>query len=558
MDFEPFNQPAPELSNQYEDDALLRGYLRHALPKEMLEAIEPELRDMGEIAVRMYALSRATYEQEPTLTQWDAWGERIDHIELTEVWKRAEPIAATCGVVAAAYEPRFGALARVHQFALVYLFSPSTDVYSCPLAMTDGAARTLIASGNQALIDRAVPHLTSRDPDQFWTSGQWMTESTGGSDVGQTETKAIEENGEWKLYGRKWFTSAATSQMALTLGRPEGNPEGGHGLALFYIECRDDEGKLKNIELNRLKDKLGTRKLPTAELMLRGTKAELVMEKTHGVRNITPMLSITRTWNAVTAVSFMRRGMALARDYAKRRFAFGAYLKDKPLHVDTLADLQAELDAAFHLTFWIVEMLGKQEHDELDDAESALLRLMTPIAKLTTGRQAVHVTSEILESFGGAGYLEDTGLPSLLRDAQVLSIWEGTTNVLALDTLRALAKGSSLTTLIEKAHGWVESSDPALETAGEVALSAYRSAAEWLKTTQKDVRAVESGARRFALTLGRATELARLVRHATWALKHGDRRPRAAALRFAQTAIDQIAWPDADDAYLLANETIND
>ena len=403
MDFEPFNQPAPELSNQYDDDALLKGYLKHALPKDVLEAIEPELREMGEIAVRMYALSRATYAEEPELRQWDAWGKRVDHIELTEVWKRAEPIAATCGVVAAAYDPRFAALARVHQFALVYLFAPSTDVYSCPLAMTDGAARTLIASGNQELIDRAVPHLTSRDPDQFWTSGQWMTESTGGSDVGQTETKAVQEDGEWKLYGRKWFTSAATSQIALTLGRPEGNPEGGHGLALFYVECRDDEGGLQNIELNRLKDKLGTRKLPTAELMLRGTKAELVMETTGGIRNITPMLNITRTWNAVTAISFMRRGMALARDYAQRRFAFKAYLKDKPLHVDTLADLQAELDAAFHLTFWVVEMLGRHEHDELDEAEGALLRLITPIAKLTTARQAVRVTSEILESFGGAG-----------------------------------------------------------------------------------------------------------------------------------------------------------
>ncbi len=555
MDFEPFNQPAPELGNQYDEDLLLKGYLKHALPQDVLAAVEPELREMGDIAVKMYALSRKTYAEEPELTHWDAWGNRVDHIELTEVWKRAEPIAATCGVVAAAYDPRFSELARVHQFALVYLFAPSTDVYSCPLAMTDGAARTLIASGNQPLIDRAVGHLTSRDPAKFWTSGQWMTESTGGSDVGQTETKAVDDNGQWRLYGRKWFTSAATSQIALTLGRPEGNPEGGHGLALFYVECRDDEGKLQNIEINRLKDKLGTRKLPTAELMLRGTKAELVLETTGGIRNITPMLNITRTWNAVTAVSFMRRGMALARDYAKRRFAFKAYLKDKPLHVDTLADLQAELDGAFHLTFWVVEMLGKHEHNKLDDAETALLRLMTPIAKLTTARQAVRVTSEILESFGGAGYLEDTGLPPLLRDAQVLSIWEGTTNVLALDTLRALAKGSSLATLIEKAQGWVETNDPALENAGEIAMKAFRAAAEWLKTTQTDAQAVESGARRFALTLGRATQLARLVRHATWALEQGDRRPRAAALRFAQTAINQIAWPDADDAYLLANDT---
>src|SRR6202048_3790518 len=130
--------------------------------------------------------------------------------------------------------------------------------------MTDGAARTLLGSGNQALTERAVPHLTSRDAEAFWTSGQWMTELTGGSDVGTSETIAKPHPGQsqhWLLYGRKWFTSAATSQMAVTLARPEGNPSGGRGLALFYLEMRDEQGRLRNISIDRLKDKLGTRKV---------------------------------------------------------------------------------------------------------------------------------------------------------------------------------------------------------------------------------------------------------------------------------------------------------
>ncbi len=172
--------------------------------------------------------------------------------------------------------------------------------------MTDGAARTLINSGNQKLVSRAVSHLTSRNPGFFWTSGQWMTEFTGGSDVGLSETIARQdEQGVWRLYGRKWFTSAATSQIALTLARPEGNGPGGKGLALFYLETKDDRGRLLNITVNRLKDKLGTRKVPTAELMLTGTPAEPVMGLDHGVRNIVPMLHLTRTWNAVTAAAFM-------------------------------------------------------------------------------------------------------------------------------------------------------------------------------------------------------------------------------------------------------------
>src|SRR5215213_9003240 len=149
--------------------------------------------------------------------------------------------------------------------------------------MTDGAARVLTTSGNESLIKRVVPHLVSRDPGVFWTSGQWMTELTGGSDVGLSETVARRDSeGVWRLHGRKWFTSAAASQVALTLARPEGNQAGGRGLALFLVETRDAEGRLRGRQVNRLKDKLGTRKVPTAELTLYGAPAELVKGAAEG------------------------------------------------------------------------------------------------------------------------------------------------------------------------------------------------------------------------------------------------------------------------------------
>ena len=261
-----FNQPPPALGNQFDADATLQDYLRRVFPKDVQESLFADLRALAEECTSLDAISTKDRLNEPELIQWDAWGERIDHIELTETWKVAEGVAARHGVVAAAYEDTYGDLARVHQFSLAYLFAPVSDFYGCPLAMTDGAARTLLASGNEALIDRAVPHLTTRDPEEFWTSGQWMTESTGGSDVGRSETIAVVNDGAWTLSGRKWFTSAATSQIALTLGRPEGNPAGGHGLALFYVECDGQRGR--TIRANRLKDKLGTRKVPTAELTL--------------------------------------------------------------------------------------------------------------------------------------------------------------------------------------------------------------------------------------------------------------------------------------------------
>lgn len=557
---QPFNQPAPQLGNQYDDDRVLRSYLRRVLPPPVLAEIAPALREMGELAGgHLYAMQLADRLNEPVLTQWDAWGNRIDQIEVTPLWQEAERLAAQFGVVAAAYEGRYGRFDRVYQFALTYLFHPSTDVYTCPLAMTDGAARTLLNSGNEELIARAIPHLTSRDPAQFWTSGQWMTESTGGSDVGLSETVALLDDEEmWHLHGRKWFTSAATGQMTLTLARPEGNPPGGRGLALFYVETRDGDGRLQNMEILRLKDKLGTRKVPTAEIMMHGTPAIPVIGLNHGVRHIVPMLHLTRTWNAVSAISYMRRGLALARDYATKRVAFGAPLAQKPLHADTLARLQAEFEAAFHLTFFGVELMGKEEAGEISADEAVLLRLLTSVNKLTTGRQGVAVTSEILEAHGGAGYVEDTGLPLLLRDAQVLPIWEGTTNVLALDTLRALQDGVSMAVLGRKLADCAQSvTEPALHTAVQIAFYAFSQAQNWLVQTAPLGRdALEAGARRFALTLGRALALVLLADHAQWSLDvEGDGRARIATLLFAQTPINLLLPTfGLDDVLALAQE----
>ena len=551
---ELFNQKPPELGHQYLDDRILRSYLRRVLPPDVLAEVEPALLEMGALAGgELYQTQLADRLREPVLTQWDAWGRRVDRVEVSPLWRVAERLAAEKGVVATAYERRHGEFSRTHQFALAYLFHPSTDVYTCPLAMTDGAAATLLKSGNQELIARAVPHLTARDPQQFWTSGQWMTETTGGSDVGLAETIAKpDKTGQWRLYGRKWFTSAAASQMALTLARPIGNPAGGAGLALFYLETRDEAGRLRGISVNRLKDKLGTRKVPTAELTLDGAPAQFVGGPTRGVRHIAPMLQLTRAWNSVTAAAFMRRGLALARDYARRRVAFGAPLSEKPLHLDTLAGLQAEAEAAFHLSFYLAELIGREEAGVSRETDAQLLRLLTSVVKLTTARAAVAVASEVLEAFGGAGYVEDTGLPALLRDSQVLPIWEGTTNVLSLDTMRAVGGLSALHTLAGECAQTAR--DRKLARVGHTALVALKHAKNWLQ--QASSLEAEAGARRFALTLGRALSLALLVRHAQWSLdEERDGRARAAAFRFAQAGVDLICdEADATISRALAND----
>ena len=549
-----FTQAPPALGNQYLTDALLRSYLARVLPAEVMQRLQGELTEMGRLAgSELYELQLADRLNEPQLVQWDAWGNRIDRIELTPLWRRAEQIAVDYGLTALPYERRDGRYSRVHQFALVYLFHPSSDVYTCPLAMTDGAARTLLESKNRALIARALPHLTTRDPRSFWTSGQWMTEATGGSDVGASLTTARRDaDGRWRLYGKKWFTSAATSQMALTLARPEGNGPGGSGLALFYVETRAAAGQLQGIRIERLKDKLGTRKVPTAELTLDGAPAELVAETTHGTRHIEPMLKITRVWNSVCACAFMRRGIALATDYARRRQVFGAPLIDQPLHRDTLATLGAELAGAFFLTFELIALLGREENGELDESGRQLLRLLLPITKLVTGKQSVAVASEVLEAFGGAGYVEDTGLPVLLRDSQVLPIWEGTTNVLSLDALLRTDLDRGLVALrerIERATAAVH--ETRLAQTVQTARDLLDRASAWLVAT-KDRVELEAGARRFALSLGRSIQLALLLEHAQWSLdeEHSEM-SLALARRFSRLPLEQIdSTPAAESGAL--------
>ena len=531
-----FIQSPPELGNEFHNDWLLSCWLESALPGPMLEGQREVFEELGRRSGgEWYRLQAADRLIEPRLAQWSPWGERIDRIELTPLWVKAKTWAAEYGLVATGYDPALAEHARTIQFARAWLFIPSTDFYGCPLAMTDGAARILSDAGNRELAERALPHLLSRDGEVFWTSGQWMTETIGGSDVSATETTAKQDgDGRWRLTGRKWFTSAATSEIALTLARPEGNPDGSRGLALFYIEPHDAGGRLQNIEILRLKDKLGTRKLPTAELWLAGAPATPVGGLDRGVAAIAPMLNLTRTWNAVTACALMRRGIALATSYAHTRRAFGKRLIDQPLHRQTLAAMEADYAAAACATLAMVGELGRVEHGH-PETSPELLRILTPMVKLGTARDAVACTSETLECFGGAGYIEDTGLPQLLRDAQVLSIWEGTTNVLALDLLRALA-ASGIEPWLEAMRARVAALDD--DRTGElqaIASGVLEQVPGWLDHSSD---ALEANARSVAMNLYRTTalvELAGLARRSrARSDERGGQKPLVAALHYAR------------------------
>ena len=545
---------APVLANQFRGDRVLQTWLSQHIPANVFAAIEDDLDSIGEHARLAWTEARLRAATKPILTRWDAWGNRIDRIESTPTWQRGVEIAARYGLVSKGYESTHGEFARCDQFARVYLHHIASEFFTCPLAMTDGAAAAIKASGNAGLIAHSLPRLTSTDPETLWLSGQWMTELAGGSDVGNSETEARRDtDGQWRLHGRKWFSSAPIGEMALTLARPQGAGEGANTLALFYVETHDAKGQWNGIRVDRLKEKLGTHELPTAEIHLDGVLATPVGTLDHGVRMIAPMLNITRTWNAVCALATMRRCIALATAYAHQRRAFGRPLIEHPLHVSTLADLQAEFEAAFQLVFHVAHLLGRSECDIADDRELALLRLLIPLAKLWTGKLAVKIASETCEAFGGAGYIEDTGIPQLLRDAQVFPIWEGTTNILALDSLRAMP-GSGQDLLLDCAANLideckVEDDSCDLEPARQTIHATLASTRQWLQANGANPTIMQSGARTLALTLARSFAAALLFRNATLALaRAGDRRPAQALARFIALGLSEMRNPDSNPA----------
>lgn len=438
---ETFYQQGPRLSNTFHADPHLKRMLTFFLQKPLPAHWQEILHEFGEDASgRLLEWSQQAEAEAPVHVPFDPWGRRIDQLKISSGWTKIERYAAENALIATGYQRRDGPHSRLLQMAMLYLFHPSSAFVSCPLAMTDGAARALEVYGDLPEHKNAFKNLISVDPDQSWFSGQWMTEKAGGSDVGQTETRAKKTENEFHLYGTKWFTSATTSQMAITLARPEGAEAGSRGLSLFYVRLRDSDGALRRIQILRLKNKLGTDALPTAELELLGTPATLIGGEGHGVRKIATLFNVTRIYNAICSIGTVQRGLQLAGDYANRRKVFGHQLVDQPLHRVTFSELLTEKAACSILTFRTAELWGREEVGTATQEDSALLRLYTTLAKLYTGKRAVQMTSEIIEMFGGAGYVEDTGLPRLLRDAQVFPIWEGTTNVLSLDVMRALSK----------------------------------------------------------------------------------------------------------------------
>ena len=478
----------------------------------------------------------------PFLKSTSTWSGDGSHTLVTSpAWKAQKEIAAKEGLVAIGYEKKIHQfsrycciaatsfftsriihLHRVYQAVKLMLYAPASGLYSCPLAMTDGAAKTLLNS-DQTLpeVSEAFERLTSRDPQKFWTSGQWMTEQRGGSDVHKgTETIAtpIEDKPGWfTLNGKKWFSSATDSDMSLLLARKSLD----ESLSMFFLRTRDPESnELNGIRIAKLKNKLGTRQLPTAELVLNGAKARLLSEEGRGIAKISSMLGITRLHNIISSVGYQRKMTSLALDYSTRRVAFGKKIAHHPLHLKTLAEMKVEARGNTVLMLDLARQQGLEDYGNIGDVDKLLLRLMMPVAKLYTAKKAVAIASEGIECFGGQGYIEETGIPGMLRDAQVLPIWEGTSNVMALDVLRAMAKtkGEALRAFKNRVSNILQlagkSNDPAITTALQFVKSALYGLIDFTSQNQSEVSVMEMAGRDFAFSLAHIYVGSLLMEHA--------------------------------------------
>jgi alkylation response protein AidB-like acyl-CoA dehydrogenase len=425
--------PEPFTTSYWDAQPDFRKLVRRKLADPAYDWIEPQLAAMGERAAREVAPLAATADRlTPRLVTHDARGNRISRVEYHPSYRQMERIAYGSGMIAMKYTTHEHSHdAPFCGFALGYLFAMAECGLYCPLCMTDGVARVLTRHGSQEQVMRVVPHLTSTDPATLWTGGMFLTERAGGSDVGANETVARKAaDGTWRLTGHKWFCSNVDAEAVLVTARPEGASGGTKGLRTFLLLTRDNPG----FTIERLKDKLGVRSMATGEVTLTDAPAEEI----GGFEPMTDMLNLSRLYNSVAAVAVIGRAVLEARHYIERRQAFGRPVIEWPLAQETFFDVEAEHIGALLLTFEAVDALRRAD---AGDAEAAsMLRFLTPIVKAVTGKLAVPCVSEAMELIGGNGYIEESPMPRLLRDAQVLPIWEGTTNILMLDALRVAHK----------------------------------------------------------------------------------------------------------------------
>ncbi|MFD0669823.1 acyl-CoA dehydrogenase family protein [Ramlibacter sp. MAHUQ-53] len=449
--------PIPDRHGQnlFTGDDELKRLLALYLPADLLAHLTPHFERLGALAGGPLDELAATADRHPpTLEQRTRTGLDLQRIVKHPAYVEMERLGyAEFAMGSVSHrEETFGwkgKLPPAVKYVLFLLFVQAEFGLCCPISMTDSLTRTLKKFGSPELVDRFLPRLTTLDFDQLAQGAMFMTEQAAGSDIAATETLARPAaDGTWRLTGDKWFCSNPDADLAMVLARVEGGPPGMKGVSLFLLPRRLDNGRPNHYRILRLKDKLGTRSMASGEIRLEGAVAYLVGEQGRGFVQMADMVNNSRLSNGVRAAGLMRRALAEARHIARERRAFGKALQDMPLMQRQLDKLAVPAEQALSMAFQTARAL--QRSDAGEDGAYALLRILTPLIKFRACRDARKVAGDAMEVRGGCGYIEEWSDPRVLRDAHLGSIWEGTSNIVALDVVRAMKREGSLPVL--RAH----------------------------------------------------------------------------------------------------------
>jgi acyl-CoA dehydrogenase len=434
--------------NFYEEEPQFRVLLKELLDEEFFAYADKELLAFGEkCANEIDERARFTdREGQPKLIKFDAYGEDISEVWVNDGYRKTVEDSYNTGIVGYVHKeiPELGRRGNyIYSYAQGYLLSQTEPGFYCPVTLTMATAYLLDQYASPELKEKFLPHVLSTGETTLYEGATFLTERQGGSDVGANVVKAVQTADGYKIYGEKYFASnAGMCGVAMVLARKEGAPSGTKGLTLFAVPWRKEDGKLNGIKIRRLKDKLGVRAVPSAEVEFDGAEAYVVGDPTKGFYYMMEALNLSRVCNTVASLGIMRRAYLEAREYALKRDAFGKKLADFPMIKDSLVKMAVKLEVETRTVFKYLPLFEKVMRNEpgVSEKDIVLNRLYIALLKKESAEQAVHFAHEAIEMHGGNGYIEDFVTPRLLRDAQVLTVWEGTANILGLEVLRLMEK----------------------------------------------------------------------------------------------------------------------
>jgi alkylation response protein AidB-like acyl-CoA dehydrogenase len=451
---------APDVHGQnfYAIDRQFQDLLLLYMEPGLRAVMAPHFDRLGALAGgRLDALAQVADKHPPVLQPRDRFGRDEDWIDYHPAYREMEKIAfEDFGMHAMSHRPGvLGLKEAAHplvKYGITYLFVQAEFGLMCPVSVSDTSNFIIKRYGSEALKKLLLDRLLSQDPTVMLKGTQFMTEKAGGSDVGAIETEAerigVGADGveRWKLYGQKWFCSHTDADVAVMLARPRGAPAGTRGLALFALPRRLEDGSRNAYRIVRLKDKLGTRSMASGEIILDGAIAYLVGDVDRGFKQMMEQVNLSRLSHGVRAAAMMRRCLNEALAAARGRRVFGHAVADYPLLRRQLMKIMLPTEQALSMYAFSADAMGRAHAGDKEAAN--LLRILTPVYKFRACRDNIPVASHALEVRGGIGYIEEWVTARLVRDAQIGTLWEGTSNINALDVVqRAVGKSQGHKTL---------------------------------------------------------------------------------------------------------------